>query len=695
VTAAKPFRAACPGPKFASGDGKNSGIFDVEAVRKDLDRFERTAITHLRLSLLGVVLRAIELAGDVEALVKAHPFISEYLGDLAQATSQRAPSAAAWTEALNAWGEGNCHLPLNRLRAAGLGDLAVEILLTLGFAEEDPRFVTLFGETSRLTVGMLAAMCRGGNDEPRGGSVAGEVAHLCDLGMVTLHNGTGLRHGWEYGVVAEVWDGLAGSPRFPEGLVLTPLDALPGGSSFVEPNRSFARPEALAALILERQPILCLRGPRRNGRHLLASSVMKALGKPLLSVDPAILQSPSKWALAGVLACLHDAGLVIELTLAPGEDQLLPAFPVGNPFLIVIAGTMGGIRSADRLPIVTIKVPAPEVSARASLWQRTAKLDAQLADELAKRFRLTSGNLVRAAEGAMFRSGPSPGALDPALVQEQVCSLQDARLETVARRVEPGTECDLIALDDISFDELYALASRCRHREELNRDDQCGMPGQCGVRALFAGPSGTGKTLAARWLARRLGKDLYRLDFAASVSKYIGETEKLLDRAFAAAEDLDCILLIDEGDALMAGRTAVGSANDRYANLETNFLLQRIESFDGILIVTTNAFERIDKSFGRRMDAVVHFRAPDEMLRFSILHGHLGHQETSNELLEEIACRCALTGGQLRNIAQHARLLALDAGRLVNNGDLRTALTREYRKIDAHCPLKPQLAATD
>ncbi|HEX6661979.1 MAG TPA: ATP-binding protein [Sphingomicrobium sp.] len=693
MTAAKPFKAERSRPRNAPVTPQMGETSDPKAMREDLDRFERSALTHLRLALLGVILRAIELAGDVQALLKAHPFISEYFDDLAQVTETRIPSAAAWRRAVGEWATGHSHLPLNRLKAAGIGDLAMEILLTLGFAEEDPRFVTLFGETSRLTVGMLAAMCRGGDDELRDGSVAGEVAHLSDLGMVTLHNGAGLRHGWEYGVVAEVWDGLAGSPRFPEGLVLTPLNALPDGASFVGPTTTFARPETLAALIMERQPILCLRGPSRNGRHLLASSVIKALGKPLLSLAATIPQNPSKWALAGVLACLHDAGIVIELALAPGEDQQLPAFPVGNPFLIIIAGIMGGIRSADRLPIVTVKVPAPDVTARASLWQHTAKVDGQLADQLARRFRLTSGNLVRAAEGAMFRS--APGALDPALVQEQVCSLQDARLETVARRVEPGAECDLIALDDISFDELYALASRCRHREELNRDDQSGMPGQIGVRALFAGPSGTGKTLASRWLARRLGKDIYRLDFAASVSKYIGETEKLLDRAFAAAEDLDCILLIDEGDALMAGRTAVGSANDRYANLETNFLLQRIESFEGILIVTTNASERIDKAFGRRMDAVVNFRAPDEMLRFHILKGHLGRHEASTELLEEIACRCALTGGQLHNIAQHARLLALDAGHKVTDGDLRKAITREYRKIDAHCPLKPQLAAAD
>jgi len=655
----------------------------------DLSRIERNAVTHLRLSQLGVILRAIELARDLDALLKVHPFVSDYLEDLARLTREQVPSSGEWRKTLNRWSERHNHLPLQRLKAAGLSDLAVDILLTLGLAEEDARFVSLFGETDRLTLGMLVAMCRGREEEFQEGTVAGEVAHLCDLGLVTLHDSAGLRHSWQYGVTAALWDALAGLQRLPAGLELTSLEALPDARSFIPPGEPFTGPEAIASLVRERRPILCLRGPSRNGRHLLAGAVMRALGKPLLSVNTALPEDSSKWALIGVLACLNDAGLVIELAPGPGEEQVIPAFPLGDPYLIVIAGNCGGIRSANRVPMVTIRVPAPDARARAALWRRVVHVEESLADELARTFRLTSGNLVRAAEAAIFRSD----AVESSFVQEAVCALQDARLETVARRVEPGSECDLLALDQNTFDELHALLSRCRHREELGRDDKTGMAGQVGVRALLSGPSGTGKTLASRWLARGLGKDLYRLDLAAVVSKYIGETEKLLDRALAAAEDLDCILLIDEGDALMTGRTAVGSSNDRYANLETNFLLQRIESFDGILIVTTNAFERIDKAFGRRMDAVVDFRAPDEVLRYAILDRHLGRHEASRPLLEEIACRCALTGGQLRNIAQHARLLALDGRRSVGDPDLRSALVREYRKMDAHCPLKPQLAA--
>jgi SpoVK/Ycf46/Vps4 family AAA+-type ATPase len=227
-------------------------------------------------------------------------------------------------------------------------------------------------------------------------------------------------------------------------------------------------------------------------------------------------------------------------------------------------------------------------------------------------------------------------------------------------------------------------------REQLAASTAAIAQRNVGVRALLAGQSGTGKTLAARLLAASLGKDLYRLDLAATVNKYLGETEKNLNQAFAAAEELDVVLLLDEGDALMATRTDVGSAHDRYANLETNFLLQRIESFDGILLVTSNAADRIDKAFARRMDVVINFRAPDEWRRYEILTMHLGDDhDIDDSWLQQVACRCALSGGQWRNVVGQARLLALQRGCAIGVDQLHAALVREYRKSGGHCPLRP------
>jgi SpoVK/Ycf46/Vps4 family AAA+-type ATPase len=209
------------------------------------------------------------------------------------------------------------------------------------------------------------------------------------------------------------------------------------------------------------------------------------------------------------------------------------------------------------------------------------------------------------------------------------------------------------------------------------------------VRALFSGPSGTGKTLAARLLANVLQMDLYRLDLSAVVNKYIGETEKNLNQIFSRAEELDVMLLLDEGDALLTQRTGVQTSNDRYANLETNYLLQRIESFEGILLVTTNAGDRIDSAFQRRMDVVIDFSPPDAHERWSIWQQHLpAYHLIDHSLLEEVAGRCKLTGGEIRNAALHASLLALADGGIVTSAQLEAAIQREYRKSGGVCPLR-------
>jgi SpoVK/Ycf46/Vps4 family AAA+-type ATPase len=211
----------------------------------------------------------------------------------------------------------------------------------------------------------------------------------------------------------------------------------------------------------------------------------------------------------------------------------------------------------------------------------------------------------------------------------------------------------------------------------------------CGVRALLKGPSGTGKTLAAQLLAGELGLELYRVDLSAVVNKYIGETEKQLACLFDRAAEVDAVLLFDEGDALFGRRTAVHNSTDRYANLETNFLLQRIEAHDGIVLLTTNLAEGIDSAFERRMDVVIDFGVPDAEQRLAIWELHLPLQhEVARDFLEDVAYRCALSGGQIRNAALHAALLALSTGAPLSAQHAAQAVQREYRKSGVGSPLR-------
>jgi SpoVK/Ycf46/Vps4 family AAA+-type ATPase len=322
----------------------------------------------------------------------------------------------------------------------------------------------------------------------------------------------------------------------------------------------------------------------------------------------------------------------------------------------------------------------PDVAERGLHWQRALggrEPDAELLD-----LRLPRGTLHRVARRLAPDTADVLGAVIGAIADEGRHAL-----EGIAQAVPVAAAEETLALPDDTQRDFDALLLRCRHRDRLSATLPAAFRSSGGVRALFKGPSGTGKTLAARHLAATLRRPLYRVDLAATVSKYIGETERNLERVFEAAESLDIVLLLDEGDALLAGRTGVSNATDRYANLETNYLLQRLEHYSGVLVVTTNAADRIDTAFARRMDVSIDFPLPDASTRLALWDAHLGPQHAvPDALLQRVALRCALAGGQIRNAALHAALLAIDKRRALDAGHLQAALEREYRKAGQRCP---------
>jgi hypothetical protein len=325
-------------------------------------------------------------------------------------------------------------------------------------------------------------------------------------------------------------------------------------------------------------------------------------------------------------------------------------------------------------------MPDPELRRRA--WQVFAPAVNGCASTAAG-FRLPCGQIQRAASLASSSAAlEGRDTFAPADVRAACRALHRHSFETLAQHVDTSGGWAQLAVNPDTADELRSLELRCRYRERI--------PGGPGVRALLKGPSGTGKTLAAKALASALEMDLYRVDLSTVMNKYIGETEKNLNQIFSLAEELDVILFLDEGDALLAPRTGVQSSNDRYANLETNYLLQRVESFEGILIVATNAGDRIDSAFQRRMDVVIAFRPPESAERWTIWQLHLpADHAVEASFLSEVARRCVLTGGQIRNAALHATLLAMDCGGAVTPSILRSAVEREYRKAGGVCPLRP------
>jgi SpoVK/Ycf46/Vps4 family AAA+-type ATPase len=244
--------------------------------------------------------------------------------------------------------------------------------------------------------------------------------------------------------------------------------------------------------------------------------------------------------------------------------------------------------------------------------------------------------------------------------------------------------------------QMYLLKARCRRRDQLASSLGISATSRYrpGVRALLVGPSGTGKTLAAGWLATQLGIPLYRVDLASVTSKFIGETEKNLSQLLARAEQSELVLLFDEADSLFGKRTDVKDANDRFANAQTNYLLQRLESFDGITLLTSNSRSRFDPAFFRRLDVIVDFASPGPEERRLLWQSHLGasHQLSQRELNQLAANTSELCGGHIRNAVLSAATLCASTFCGDNGGlryeDVLEGLSVEFRKLGKQMPIE-------
>jgi hypothetical protein len=658
---------------------------------------QKPAAAHFRLWFLAAVLHVLEQLirnlGSLDEVLEQFPFLRDYLDEVPEDTS-----AAESLAAIREWeSHRDQHLPVRALRdALGLDDRAVALFFAIGLIEEDPRFGFVIECAQpvspgqhRPTLGLLTSWWRDA------ANVRDSIRLLLDNGLVQVINADAPRLQWVFQSPPAVWDAVRGEmgPLPAPWLTFTPPEELPSLDDLVLADDVRRAAAAVPALVDAGEVrALIVRGPQHNGRRSIARAIAGARHRGVLEMRGP-LRVEGGWPLVGALATLANAIPIVVLDLALGETCELPALPRFRGPVAVVMGRHGAVSGGAVEGAVTIVVEMPAPAERGELWRRSLLAQNGHATALATHFRMTSGNIRSAAA-----LGRSYALLDG----RQRVSAGDVRvasrslhreMETLATLLPATGGWENLGASQETIDELRTLASRCRNREAL-RDHvgtTLGSQLNCGVRALFAGPSGTGKTMAAKLLAATLEMDLYRLDLASVVNKYIGETEKSLNQLFSRAEELDVVLLIDEGDALLTNRTAVSSSNDRYANLETNFLLQRLESFEGVLIVTTNAANRIDSAFQRRMDVIVDFRMPDPHERWTIwqLHLPVAH-EVAYDWLQDVAVRCELSGGQIRNAVLHASQLALDERRTVATSDVVRAVEREYRKSGAVCPLPPR-----
>lgn len=555
---------------------------------------------------------------------------------------------------------------------------ASELWLVHGLAEEDRRFGPLF-EAMNQALGD-----DGGQPGPTWlqqafGNLPGQglrpaLRVLLQAGVLKPESAGQSRAAQRFEVDEACWAALRGEPFFDPapGLRLRAAEVAPALQELVLTEATRER----LAHWQPGQPLL-VRGPEHNGRGSLVAALARARGQPVLECRLDASGPPP--AMFAALAALCGAMPLLRVDAVPGEALRLPAL---DGCYAVVAGDEDGLEdlAAD---VLVVSLPLPAYAQRLALIEQARPGLADAAG-LAARLHLACGHLRR----ALAHTDSS----DEAVLRDAALAGGAAGLSRLAQRLDPAhAPPDALVLDDTLRRDLAALAARCQQRDRLHGALPAAFAVRlnAGVRALLAGPSGTGKTLAAQVLARELGLPLYRLDLSAVVSKYIGETERNLHKLLSAAQALDVMLLLDEGDALLAPRTEVGSSNDRYANLETNFLLQRLESHQGLVLVTTNAQARIDSAFMRRFDFVIPFRPPEVAERLRLWRAHLPVDHAlSDGQLGVVAEACTLAGGQVRNVVLDAVSAGLSAGRAVDAGLLFDALQREYRRGGGLCPLK-------
>jgi hypothetical protein len=372
------------------------------------------------------------------------------------------------------------------------------------------------------------------------------------------------------------------------------------------------------------------------------------------------------------------------------------------PVPVILYGAAGwDPRWSRRPPLQMEALPVP-AGDRGRLWRSALSIgrDADPSggrDPLAEldaaavtaHFVLSPPQVRRAAEAASLAALSDGTPVGPEHLRHGARSQNAAGLERLARRTEPAVDWSDLVLTEPILGQLRELAGRARHRDRV-LDEWRMRPGGGrgrGVTGLFAGDSGTGKTMSAEVIAADLGMDLYTVNLATVVDKYVGETEKNLERIFAEAAGVNGVLLFDEADAIFGRRSEVRDAHDRYANIESAYLLQRMETFDGLAILATNLRANLDEAFTRRLDMMVDFPQPDEALRRSLWDRCLGRvmPRAGDVDLDFLAAGFELTGGHIRSAAITAAYLAAEAGRPVTMADAVGGVAREYRKLGRLC----------
>ncbi|HEY4241154.1 MAG TPA: ATP-binding protein [Kofleriaceae bacterium] len=569
---------------------------------------------------------------------------------------------------------------------------AIELLsiALLAAVEEDPLFGRAVARmqapaaSPRPSVGLLAALCA-----PLAGlpidalhEIAGGNARA--TGVISLGEPTAVLAEQPVALSPAIYLAICARDAVVPGLAV-------GERADVLPPSIAAECARLAGALGSPDRALVLRAASTADGRAATMAVAAATGR-----RAAFLDGPP---IPGLGPYLTLRGLVPVYTveLAPGERKRLSA-PLGyDGPVIVLAGREGTIE-LDGAAVPSWQVPVPPAAERQALWRRELHDDsaAALADSLGAQYRHGASRIAQLGRSARRLAALDKAPVGAPHVRSASWLSEGQGLGGLAEPIHDEIPDNAMVTTPLLQRDLELLLSRCRVREGLGSELGTAIRARLrpGVRAMFVGPSGTGKTLAASWLATKLSLPLYRVDLASVTSKYIGETEKNLAQLLSRAEHEEVVLLFDEADSMFGKRTDVKEANDRFANAQTNFLLQRIEAFDGIVLLTSNSRSRLDPAFTRRLDSVIEFPLPGPEERRALWFAHLGDAHALDATdINRLSAVVDLVGGHIRNAVLSAAVLARRADRRICFRDLAIGLSIEYRKLGRSIPADLQKEA--
>jgi len=451
---------------------------------------------------------------------------------------------------------------------------------------------------------------------------------------------------------------------------------------------------------LSNSPIVYLHGRNDTGQLETTAALCAAHNLPLITLDlDRVYKADAPGDVLAQLAIreghLAHAALLLRHWDSCLDDQRQPPTAlwdliVNYPLPVFIWGQRewepADLERQRRMLRLEFTIPSYEY--RRDVWTRKARMiDAELNDAeietLANKFRFTHSQITRSVQTAADLAATRGEHATRADFYSAAQTHASIQLGHLASRITARMGWDELILPPDLLTQLHEICDRMFYQHIVNDEWGFGTRASRGLSALFSGDSGTGKTLAAEVIARELGLPLYKIDLSAVVSKYIGETEKNLSSIFSEAQTGSAILFFDEADALFGKRSEVKDAHDRYANIEVAYLLQRIESYDGMVILASNYRHNLDDAFTRRLDFILEFPMPDADYRRRIFEVHFPRSAPlSPEVnLAEIAAKYRLSGGNIRNVTLTAAYLAAADGRVITPTHIRNAVRRENQKM--------------